>query len=322
MKYTNSVKQFLEENASVFSILSFFIFMTLFFAISADSFFTQRNFLNLLRQSAPILIAATAMTFVITTGGIDLSVGSTLAIVNALCAILLMHQFHWILVLFILIIVGITCGLVQGYFIAYEGIPAFIVTLAGMSSIRGIALLMTEGFTIPIDRNLGIIYLGRGWLFGIPIPAIIAVVIIFIGYILLNNTTYGQYVTGIGSNSEATRRSGINIKFYTLVTYIFCGVCAAIGGIIIAARLGSGSSNAGIMFELEVIAAVVLGGTNLFGGKGSIVGTILGALTIAVIGNGLILLHVSPFYTQIVTGFIILIAIWLNRRYFLNSIKN
>ena len=321
MKYTNSVKQFLEENASVFSILSFFIFMTLFFAIIADSFFTQRNFLNLLRQSAPILIAATAMTFVITTGGIDLSVGSTLAIVNALCAILLMHQFHWILVLFILIIVGITCGLVQGYFIAYEGIPAFIVTLAGMSSIRGIALLMTEGFTIPIDRNLGIIYLGRGWLFGIPIPAIIAVVIIFIGYILLNNTTYGQYVTGIGSNSEATRRSGINIKFYTLVTYIFCGVCAAIGGIIIAARLGSGSSNAGIMFELEVIAAVVLGGTNLFGGKGSIVGTILGALTIAVIGNGLILLHVSPFYTQIVTGFIILIAIWLNRRYFQNSIK-
>jgi len=321
MKYTNSVKQFLEENASVFSILSFFIFMTLFFAISADSFFTQRNFLNLLRQSAPILIAATAMTFVITTGGIDLSVGSTLAIVNALCAILLMHQFHWILVLFILIIVGITCGLVQGYFIAYEGIPAFIVTLAGMSSIRGIALLMTEGFTIPIDRNLGIIYLGRGWLFGIPIPAIIAVVIIFIGYILLNNTTYGQYVTGIGSNSEATRRSGINIKFYTLVTYIFCGVCAAIGGIIIAARLGSGSSNAGIMFELEVIAAVVLGGTNLFGGRGSIVGTILGALTIAIIGNGLILLHVSPFYTQIVTGFIILIAIWLNRRYFQNSIK-
>ena len=321
MKYTNSVKQFLEENASVFSILSFFIFMTLFFAISADSFFTKRNFLNLLRQSAHILIAATAMTFVITTGGIDLSVGSTLAIVNALCAILLMHQFHWILVLFILIIVGITCGLVQGYFIAYEGIPAFIVTLAGMSSIRGIALLMTEGFTIPIDRNLGIIYLGRGWLFGIPIPAIIAVVIIFIGYILLNNTTYGQYVTGIGSNSEATRRSGINIKFYTLVTYIFCGVCAAIGGIIIAARLGSGSSNAGIMFELEVIAAVVLGGTNLFGGKGSIVGTILGALTIAVIGNGLILLHVSPFYTQIVTGFIILIAIWLNRRYFQNSIK-
>ena len=321
MNYKNIVKELIIENASVFSIFIFFIFMSLFFTISADSFFTQRNFLNLLRQSAPILIAATAMTFVITTGGIDLSVGSTLAIVNALCAILLINQFHWILVLFILILVGIACGLIQGYFIAYEGIPAFIVTLAGMSSIRGVALLMTEGFTIPIDKNLGIIYLGRGWLFGIPIPAIIAVIIIFIGYILLNNTTYGQYITGIGSNSEAARRSGINIKFYTLLTYIFCGVCAAIGGIIIAARLGSGSSNAGVMFELEVIAAVVLGGTNLFGGKGTIIGTILGALTIANIGNGLILLHVSPFYTQIVTGCIILIAIWLNRRYFQNSIK-
>ena len=178
MNYKNSVKELIRENASVFSILLFFIFMTLFFTISADSFFTQRNFLNLLRQSAPILIAATAMTFVITTGGIDLSVGSTLAIVNALCAILLINQFHWVLVLFVLILVGVACGLIQGYFIAYEGIPAFIVTLAGMSSIRGLALLMTEGFTIPIDKNLGIIYLGRGWLFGIPIPAIIAVIII------------------------------------------------------------------------------------------------------------------------------------------------
>ncbi len=322
MNYKNHIKELIYENASVFSILLFFILMTLFFSISADSFLTQRNFLNLLRQSAPILIAATAMTFVITTGGIDLSVGSTLAIVNALCAILLVNQFNWILVLFILLLVGMACGLVQGYFIAYEGIPAFIVTLAGMSAIRGIALLMTEGFTIPIDKNLGIIYLGRGWLFGIPIPAIIAIFIILIGYILLNNTVYGKYVTAIGSNSEAARRSGINIKLHTLITYILCGVCGAIGGIIIAARLGSGSSNAGVMFELEVIAAVVLGGTNLFGGKGTILGTILGALTIAIIGNGLILLHVSPFYTQIVTGCIILIAIWLNRRYFQNTIKS
>ena len=247
--------------------------MTAFFSLSADAFLTQRNLLNLLRQSAPILIAATAMTFVITTGGIDLSVGSILAIVNATCAILLKYQFDWVLVIFILIFIGIICGLVQGYFIAFEGLPAFIVTLAGMSAIRGIALLMTEGFTIPIDKN------------------------------------------------EAVRRSGVNIKLYTLITYVFCGISASIGGIIIAARLGSGSSNAGVMFELEVIAAVVLGGTNLFGGRGTIMGTVLGALTIAVIGNGLILLHVSPFYTQIVTGFIILIAIWLNMRYFQKTTK-
>ena len=142
------------------------------------------------------------------------------------------------------------------------------------------------------------------------------------GFVLLNNTRYGQYITGIGSNSEAVRRSGVNIKLYTLLTYVFCGISASIGGIIIAARLGSGSSNAGVMFELEVIAAVVLGGTNLFGGRGTIIGTLLGAMTIAVIGNGLILLHVSPFYTQIVTGFIILFAIWLNRRYFQKTVKS
>ena len=174
------LKEYFFENASVISIFIFFVLMSAFFSLGADSFLTQRNLLNLLRQSAPILIAATAMTFVITTGGIDLSVGSILAIVNATCAILLKYQFEWVLVIFILIFIGIICGLVQGYFIAFEGLPAFIVTLAGMSAIRGIALLMTEGFTIPIDKNLGIIFLGRGWLLGIPVPAIIAVVVFFI----------------------------------------------------------------------------------------------------------------------------------------------
>ena len=167
----SDLKEYFFENASVISIFSFFVLMVIFFAFTADSFLTQRNILNLLRQSAPILIAATAMTFVITTGGIDLSVGSTLAIVNATCAILLEIETDWILVIFILIFIGVICGLIQGYFIAFEGIPAFIVTLAGMSAIRGVALLMTEGFTIPIDKNLGIIFLGRGWIFGVPVPA-------------------------------------------------------------------------------------------------------------------------------------------------------
>ena len=313
--------QFIRENIAVISIFLFFLVVVTFFSISAEAFFSKRNILNLLRQSAPVLIAACAMTFVITTKGIDLSIGSTLAIINALCAVLLQQQWDWTLVFISLLVLGMFLGGIQGYFVAYEGIPAFIVTLAGMSVIRGFALLMTEGFTIPIDTNLGIIFLGRGWLLGIPVPAIIAVVVIIIGYVLLNNTKYGQYVTGIGSNNEAVRRSGVNIKLYTLITYVFCGISASIGGIIIAARLGSGSSNAGVMFELEVIAAVVLGGTNLFGGRGTIMGTVLGALTIAVIGNGLILLHVSPFYTQIVTGFIILIAIWLNMRYFQKTAK-
>jgi ribose transport system permease protein len=136
------------------------------------------------------------------------------------------------------------------------------------------------------------------------------------GFIALTQTRYGRYVTAIGANAEAARRAGIDIRRVSLSVYVLTGVAAAAAGIIIAARLGSGSSNAAVGFELEVIAAVVLGGTNLFGGRGTILGTVLGALTIAVIGNGLILAHISPFFTQIVTGVIILAAIWLNTRLF------
>ena len=164
--------------------------------------------------------------------------------------------------------------------------------------------------------DLGFVEIGRGWVLGIPLPALIAVIVAAIGYVTLTRTRYGRYVTGIGANMEAVRRAGVNVRRYVMSVYVLTGTAAALGGLIIAARLGSGSSNAGVGFELEVIAAVVLGGTNLFGGRGTIIGTMLGALTIAVIGNGLILSHISPFFTQIVTGGIILVAIWLNTRLF------
>jgi simple sugar transport system permease protein len=215
-----------------------------------------------------------------------------------------------------MLLLGGLVGIVQGYFVAYEGIPAFIVTLAGLSAIRGVALLITEGYSVPISGDSWFVEIGRGWLFGIPLPAIIGLIVAIIGYIVLTQTRYGRYVTGIGANVEAVRRAGINVRRTILSVYMLTGIAAAIAGLIIAARLGSGSSNAGVGFELEVIAAVVLGGTNLFGGRGTIIGTALGALTIAVIGNGLILAHISPFFTQIVTGLIILLAIWLNTRLF------
>ena len=310
------LQDFLISNAPVLSIAAFFILVCLIFSIITDSFLTQVNLLNLLRQSAPILIVAAAMTFVITTGGIDLSVGSNLALVNALAAISLAAGIPWPVVVLLMLVLGVSIGAVQGYFVAYEGIPAFIVTLAGLSAIRGLALLLTEGYSIPISGDIWFVQIGRGWFLGIPLPAIIAFVVAIIGYIVLTQTRYGRYVTGIGSNVEAVRRAGVNVRRHILSVYMLTGVAAAIAGLVIAARLGSGSSNAGVGFELEVIAAVVLGGTNLFGGRGTIVGTALGALTIAVIGNGLILAHISPFFTQIVTGLIILLAIWLNTRLF------
>jgi simple sugar transport system permease protein len=312
----SALADWLKAQAPVLSIAAFFVLMVVVFALGTNAFLSSVNLLNLLRQSAPLLIVAVAMTFVITTGGIDLSVGSTVALVNALAAILLQAGLPWPLVVPAMLALGAVVGIVQGWFIAYEGIPAFIVTLAGLSVLRGIALLLTEGFSIPISPDSWFVQIGRGWVLGVPLPAVLAVLVALAGWIALTQASFGRYVTAIGANMEAARRAGIDVRRTIVGCYVLTGVAAAIAGIVIAARLGSGSSNAAVGFELEVIAAVVLGGTSLMGGRGTVVGTVLGGLTIAVIGNGLILAHVSPFFTQIVTGLIILAAIWLNTRAF------
>ena len=307
---------YLAKNAQVLSIAAFFMLMVLLFATQTDAFLSEINLLNLLRQSSPLLIVAVAMTFVITTGGIDLSVGSTVALVNAALALTLQAGVPWPLAVVGALLLGGVIGLIQGWFVAREGIPAFIVTLAGLSILRGIALLLTQGFSIPIASGSWFVEIGRGWLLGMPLPAIIAILVMLSGGVLLASSRFGRYVTAIGANAEAARRAGIGVQGVTMMVYVLTGLAAALAGIVIAARLGSGSSNAAVGFELDVIAAVVLGGTSLMGGRGSILGTCLGALTIAVIGNGLILAHISPFFTQIVTGLIILAAIWLNTKVF------
>ncbi|MFO1059689.1 MAG: ABC transporter permease [Dongiaceae bacterium] len=310
------VRQQIRDSGGVASIALFFALVVILFSVVTEAFLTQPNLLNILRQIAPLVIVAVAMTFVITTAGIDLSVGSILALVNALAAISLQAGIPWPVVVGLMLLLGAGVGLLQGFFVAYEGIPAFIVTLAGLSAIRGVALLLTKGYSIPIDPASPFTAIGRGWVLGVPLPAIIAVAVLLGGYVLFNETAFGRYVTGIGANAEAVRRAGVDIRRVTLGVYVLSGAAAALAGLIVAARLGSGSSNAGVGFELDVIAAVVLGGTSLFGGRGTMVGTILGALTVAVIGNGLILAHLSPFLTPIVTGCIILVAIWLNFRLF------
>lgn len=182
------------------------------------------------------------------------------------------------------------------------------------SGVVSIALLVTQGYSIPVPADSLFTFIGRAWVVGIPMPALLGILILLIGHIVLNHMRFGRYVTAIGANAEGARRSGINTKAVTMKVYIISGMAAALAGMIITARLGSGSSNQGEGFELQVIAAVVLGSTSLFGGFGTIIGTLLGALSIAVIQNGLILSHISPFYTQIATGTIILLAIWLNTR--------
>ena len=312
----STLADFLTEKAQVLSIAAFFLLCVAFFSIATDVFLTPGNLLNILRQAAPILVVAVAMTFVIVTAGIDLSVGSQVALINAVAAIVLAMGVPWPLVVLAMLLLGAMIGLGQGWFIAYQGVPAFIVTLAGLSILRGLALYMTEGYSIPIRDVPGFFAIGRGDLLGIPVPAVIALGIAALGAMVIGRQIYGRHVVAVGSNPEAARRVGIPARWTIASVYMLTGIASAIAGLLIAARLGSGSSNAAVGFELQVIAAVVLGGTSLFGGRGTILGTILGTLTIAVIGNGLILMHISPFFTQIVTGTIILIAIWLNTRIF------
>ncbi len=311
-----TVKDRFLANGGVGSIALFFVAVVVLFSLATDAFLSLDNVLNVLRQSAPLLIVATAMTLVITTGGIDLSVGSILALTGALTAILIHAGVPWVLSVALMLACGGLVGALQGFFIAYEGIPAFIVTLAGLSVIRGAALLATGGYSIPIPSNIAVVDLGRAWVLGMPLPALIAALVLVVGFVVFNETPFGRYVTGIGANAEAVRRAGVDTRRVVLLVYALSGGLAALAGVVLAARLGSGSSNAGQGFELDVIAAVVLGGTSLFGGRGTMVGTVLGALTVAVIGNGLILAHLSPFLTPIVTGAIILVAVWMNFRIF------
>lgn len=315
------VADFLSEHAQVVSIAVFFAVCFLFFSATTDTFLTAGNILNVLRQAAPILVVAIAMTFVIITGGIDLSVGSQVALINAVAALVLAMGFPWPVVVVGMIVFGAALGMAQGWFVAYQGIPSFIVTLAGLSILRGFALYLTQGYSIPINNVPGFFALGRGEILGFPVPALIAVGVALIGYVVIASTKYGRQVVAVGSNLEAARRVGMPAKWILSSVYMVSGIACALAGLLIAARLGSGSSNAAVGFELQVVAAVVLGGTSLMGGRGSILGTILGTLTIAVIGNGLILLHISPFFTQIVTGAIILVAIWLNTRIFTTNFR-
>lgn len=298
------------------------LILVVIMSVSTPTFLTIGNILNVFRQAAPTLIVAVAMTFVITSGGIDLSVGSTLALVGVLSALLLSAGISWWLVVFVMLLFGCVVGLTNGLLVTLGGLPPFIATLAALSVLRGVAQLITRGYSIPVPPSSPFIELGRGFLLGIPYPVVLVMLTLVVGHLLFNRTRFGIYVTGIGSNEEAVRRNGVDTNAVKVRVYVFSGLLTAIAGMITSARLASGSSYSGIGFELDVISAVVLGGTNLFGGDGTLLGAFLGTIILAVIGNGLILLRVSPFYEQIIKGVVLVIAIILNRGALLRAFKS
>lgn len=279
--------------------------------ISSD-FLTVSNMFNVLRQISINALIAFGMTFVILTGGIDLSVGAILALASAVTAGLMKGGMDTTLAVLIGLLLGAALGAVNGLLIWKGKVAPFIATLATMTVFRGLTLVYTEGKPITgLAENFAMI--GKGFFFEIPMPIIWMIISFVVLYIILKHTTFGRHVYALGSNEEATRLSGINTGKVKVLVYSISGLLAAISGIILTSRLNSAQPTAGASYELDAIAAVVLGGTSLAGGKGWIVGTLIGAMIIGVLDNGLNLMNVSSFYQLVVKGGVILLAVLLDR---------
>ncbi len=288
------------------------IIMFVVFSSLSDVFFTQRNLINILQQSSINACIAIGMTLVIISGGIDLSVGPIAALAAVLSAALLVAGFPVPVVILVALAIGLACGFINGALIAYAGLQPFIVTLGTLSLFRALALIYTGGTPI-----LGLPPEFRGifsaTVFGLPTPVIIVAVLAVMATILLKKTPLGEYILAVGGNEEAARVSGVPIERTKVITYMISGGLAALAAIILIARLGAAEPTLGNLWELEAIAAAAIGGASLMGGKGSIFGTILGAIVLGAMRNGLTLLNVQAFYQLLATGIIIILAMLVDR---------
>ena len=312
--------------------LIFLILLILIFSSLHPRFLHPLNIFNVMRQISITGLIALGMTFVIIVRGIDLSVGSLLALCGLVGAVIakgglverfsvgvdteLANPWYWALAGSVLI--GLLAGTVNGVCITKLKVPAFVVTLGGLSAYRGTALLVSDGGPIS-GFNEAYRWIGQGKIGMVPIPVIIFFVFIVLCHIVLKYTVYGRYIYSVGGNPEAARLSGINIDLIIISTYIITGFLVGLAAFILSARLNSAEAVAGMGYELNVIAVVVVGGTSLFGGRGNILGTIIGAMLFGVLQNGLVLLNVSSYIQQIIIGIILILAVTFDK--FSNSVR-
>lgn len=290
-----------------------FVIIFVALSITSRSFLTVHNLLNVALQTSVNALLAIGMTFVILTAGIDLSVGSILAFSSAITAGLLVGHVNIFLASVVGLVVGALAGLLNGIFVAYGRLAPFIVTLGTLTLFRGATEIYTGGVPI-FDLPEAFSGFGAGTLVGIPIPVLVTAVIFALGLLALQRTTHGRRIYAIGGNERAAFLAGIPVKRYLMAVYVISGALAALAGLVLTSRLGSAEPTAGTGYELDAITAVVLGGTSLFGGEGTLWGTIIGALILGVISNGLNLLNVNSFYQDAIKGVIILFAIMLDRK--------
>ena len=299
---------------SKMGVLFALVVLIVFFSImSRGRFITISNILTVARQVSLAIIVGVGLTFVMITANIDLAVGSYLALSGAFVAAILYYGTPWYLALLITMIGMALIGMLVGVIVAKQRLNSLITTLAMMSVARGVALAYTGGAPIYIKNN-AFISLGTGYIGPIPTPVVIAAVILFVGQFILRKTQFGRYVYATGGNQEAAMTSGINVDRIKIIVFLISGMLSGLAGSILAGRLFSGNPTAGQGFELDVISAVVIGGTSLFGGVGSMWGTLMGALIVGILSNGLTILGVVYFYQLIAKGFIIYIAILIDRK--------
>jgi len=314
---------FLKTYLIKFQSLIALTLMIIIMSILSDKFLTVENGWNVMRQISVNVCLSTGMTLVILTGGIDLSVGSILALSGAISAGLLKNgteiPFFNLFIGYTLLgatlaglLVGSLLGYINGLAITRFKVPPFVATLAMLTMARGLTMLWTGGFPITgLGKTFG--FIGTGWFWTIPMPVWLSAFVVILFTIITRRTQFGRYIYAVGGNETAARLSGLNVHKIKLLVYTLAGTLSAVSGLMATSRLDSAQPNAGFGFELDSIAAVVIGGTSLSGGKGSVIGTVQGALIIGVLNNGLVLLNVSPFWQQVIKGLVILAAVILDK---------
>ena len=314
----NSVKRYFKDNLGIILALAAMILFLYVFPKTHTTFLTTNNIFNVLRQSSTNLMLACGMTMVIILGGIDLSVGSIIAMSGVLgAAAVVWHGLPEIVGILIAILSGLIFGLLNGLVIAKTKIPPFIVTLASMNIAKGIAYVYSEGKPIRCMTDAWK-FLGAGNIAGIPVPVITMFIVFVVAVLFLNRTRTGRHIYAVGGNDTAARFSGIDTAKVKLVVFAFSGLMAGLAGITIASRLYSGTCTSGDGAEMDAIAAVVVGGTSMSGGSGKLGGTLIGVLIIGILNNGLNLMGVNSDWQYIIKGAVILMAVYLD---FLRSRK-
>ncbi|WP_152562881.1 MULTISPECIES: ribose ABC transporter permease [unclassified Serratia (in: enterobacteria)] len=293
-------------------ILPILILIVAIFGFVAPNFFTDANLLNIARQASINIVLAAGMTFIILTGGIDLSVGSMLGTTAVVAMAVSLMPGVAGLAIPLALLAGLGMGLFNGILVAYAGLPPFIVTLGTYTALRGAAYLLADGTTI-INSDISFEWIGNAYLGPIPWLVVIAFAVIALCWFILRRTTLGVHIYAVGGNMQAARLTGIKVGAVLLFVYGMSGLLSGLGGVMSASRLYSANGNLGMGYELDAIAAVILGGTSFVGGIGTITGTLVGALIIATLNNGMTLMGVSYFWQLVIKGAVIIVAVMIDK---------